>query len=134
MLMTTDEEDVPILEDAVRRNVQDPMLDYLLAAHAMGDRDYDRAVEHFDRALAHDPGSAELVRFRILALILSGEQEKARESAEALRAREARQPGKADQARQAGQVGRGAQSDMRFWAWLETVLDSNAASESTAGR
>ena len=131
MLMTTDEEDVPILEDAVRRNVQDPMLDYLLAAHAMGDRDYDRAVEHFDRGLARDPGSAELVRFRILALVLSGEQEKARESAEALRAREARQP---ERAGQAGQAGQGTQNDVRFWAWLETILNSGASSESTAGR
>ena len=120
MLMSTDEEDLPILEDAVRENVQDPMLDYLLAAHAMSDRDYHRAVEHLDRALARDAGSAELVRFRILALVLSGQQQKARESADVLRAREAR--------------GQAAGGDARFWAWLETVLDSQRPFESSVGR
>lgn len=85
MLMASDLEDRPILEKASEGGVSHPMLDFLLAAHAFAARDYELAREHLLSAQKKDPNSAELARFRVLALVLTGKGTEANRLAEKIR-------------------------------------------------
>ena len=77
MIMASDLEDRAILESARVRGVSDPMLDFLMSGHAFAARDYELAAERLERAQLKDPASAELARFRVLALILAGKDHEA---------------------------------------------------------
>lgn len=113
MLMATDDEDRRLLESARRAGVRSPLLDFLLAAHALAHRDYPMASRHLAAARRRDPDSRELMRFHVLALLLSEE----RVAAGAL----ARELGERDGAR-----------DERFWSWLATVLGDDGLQPSRA--
>ena len=85
MIMVSDLEDRVILEKAKASGVNHPMLEFLLSAHAFAARDYELAAAHLERAQMNDPTSAELARFRILALMLAGKDRAASVLADKLR-------------------------------------------------
>ncbi len=103
LLLNTNDDEIAIVTRASARGIRDPGLEYLLAASALSERDYTRAVKHLDTATQLDPGSAELAQYRVVALHLAGEVDRARAEAESLRSRspEGALPG--------------------FWEWIATV-------------
>jgi hypothetical protein len=104
LLMGGDPAYRPILEKAIESGTNDAGLYFMLAGVAMSDRDYLRAVEYFEQALSIDPGSAELARYQILALLLAGDRAAAKTAAQALRSNDL------------------PEHDPWFWSWLQNAL------------
>jgi len=50
----------------------------------MSERDFGSAVAYFDRALELQPANGDIGTYRVIALLLDGQEEAARESARAL--------------------------------------------------
>ncbi|MBI3932651.1 MAG: spermidine synthase [Acidobacteria bacterium] len=64
---------------ALAAGVRDPALDEIRGAQAMAEREYLRAEEHLARAQPHAFHGAQILRWRVLALLLAGEKARAAE-------------------------------------------------------
>lgn len=87
ILLNTNDHDLAIAERAAAAGVQDPGIHYFRAARGFSHRRYREAVVDLERALSLDPGAIELAQYRIFALMMDRDEERAAEGADALRIR-----------------------------------------------
>jgi hypothetical protein len=103
LVLRADPRELRAAERASARNVDDPLVDYLLGARALAERDYLTAESRFGSAM-RSPALAGLIAHRALALCLAGRPAEA--------AALARQPER-------------AAADPAFWEWLDRSCGRN---------
>jgi predicted membrane-bound spermidine synthase len=108
-LMNATYQETNAIDDAVRKGLQDPVLEYFQAARSVSRREYGAALSHLESALRLDPASVHLEQYRILVLELSGERDAARNAARSLRMRTSGEGGL-----------------QGFWDWYDALAPSTS--------